>query len=148
MRFQLRKNLMSATTPAANKAALIRLAALLETPDRDAILACFTEDFRLHDPRQPDWPRGQEAGWRMLLRLKSLAPDITATIDDMIAEDDRVAVRWRFTGTLIGRFEGIAGNGARYDAVTIAIYHFRYGGIAEDWGVDALLPEGHPWRGD
>jgi predicted ester cyclase len=78
--------------------------------------------------------------------MKSLLPDFTLTIEDMLAEGDKVCIRWRYAGTLTGSFDGMQGDGSRYEAVALAIYRFRDGRIAEDWGTVARLPDGHPWR--
>jgi predicted ester cyclase len=129
-----------------NKAVIRKLPGLLDSLDPSAIEAAFTEDFVLHESTRPHWPRGHEGAVRLLVMMKSLMPDIRIAIEDMLAEGDKVCVRWRYTGTLTGSFDGMQGDGSRYEAVALAIYRFRDGRIAEDWGTVARLPDGHPWR--
>jgi steroid delta-isomerase-like uncharacterized protein len=129
-----------------NKAVIRRLPELLDSLDPAAIKAVFTEDFVLHESTRPDWPHGHEGAVRLLVMMKSLLPDFTLTIEDMLAEGDKVCIRWRYAGTLTGSFDGMQGDGSRYEAVALAIYRFRDGRIAEDWGTVARLPDGHPWR--
>ena len=131
-----------------NKAVIRQLPGLLDTLDRAAIKALFTEDFQLHESQRPEWPRGHEGALRLLVMMKSVMPDITISVEDMFGEGDRVCVRWRYKGTLTGALDGLQGDGSRYEAVAFAIYRFRDGRIAEDWGTAARLSEGHPWRTD
>jgi len=129
-----------------NKAVIRRLPALLDGIDPSAITDVFTEDFVLHESARPDWPRGHEGAVRLFVMMKSLMPDIRISIEDMVGEGDKVCVRWRYAGTLTGAFDGMKGDGSRYEAVALAIYRFHDGRIAEDWGTVARLPDGHPWR--
>jgi uncharacterized glyoxalase superfamily protein PhnB len=88
----------------------------------------FTADFVLHDPNAPAWPCGREGAQRMIDAFAALAADRRLEIVDAIEQADRVAVRWSITGTN-------AGDPFRYSCV--AIYRFRDGLIAEDWGISA-----------
>ena len=131
-----------------NKAVIKRFPLLLRAPDPVVIDTLFTEDFRLHDAKYPDWPGGHDGALRMFVQMTSLMPDIEASIEDMFVAGDRLCVRWRYKGTVSGSFEGRKGDGSRFDGVGISIYRFRDGRVAEDWGVDMALPAGHPWRRD
>ena len=69
----------------------------------------------------------------MVDEICSLAPNIRYEILDTVEAADRIAVRWRLTGT---RPTG------DFDVAIIAIYRFIDGRIAEDWGVWS----GKPWQ--
>lgn len=60
-------------------------------------------------------------------------PDARVTIEDLIAEDDRVAVRFTFEGTHEGRFGGLEPTGKRVSLTNIALYRIEDGKIAERW---------------
>ena len=55
------------------------------------------------------------------------------TVDDMIAEDDRVAVRLTSSATHAGEFMGMPGSGKRYTIGEIHIFRIRDGRVAEHW---------------
>ncbi len=55
------------------------------------------------------------------------------TLEDLIAEGDRVAVCLRFRGTHLGQLNGIAPTGRRVDCTGIVISCIEEGKIAEDW---------------
>jgi len=52
--------------------------------------------------------RGPGAFKQVMVRLRSAFPDLKYAVDDLLAEGDRVAVRWHWTGTHQGVFRGIA----------------------------------------
>ena len=66
-------------------------------------------------------------------------PDITATIDDIIAEGNRVVVRMHTSGTQKGEFQGIPPSGKTAVITEISIYRITEGKIAEAWGVSDWL---------
>ncbi len=63
----------------------------------------------------------------------SAFPDARFTIDDMIAEGDRVATKKTFTGTHQGPFAGIPPTGNRVTLTYVDILRVRDGRIVEHW---------------
>ena len=61
-------------------------------------------------------------------------PDCRATVEQMLAEGDRVAAHWSFQGTHQGEYAGIAATGKNVTSTTTAIYRIANGKIAEIWG--------------
>jgi steroid delta-isomerase-like uncharacterized protein len=59
--------------------------------------------------------------------------DIRFVIEDLIAEDDRVAVRLTASATVVGEFEGMAAAGKSYRIGEIHIFRVRDGKIVEHW---------------
>lgn len=99
----------------------------------DSVNAVMTPDARFHTPDGPAPAlAAQPKIWAALLQA---FPDIRVTIEDLVAEGDRVASRQIVTGTHLGEFQGIAPTGrtVRYDEIFIA--RFADGLITELWGV-------------
>lgn len=66
-------------------------------------------------------------------------PDLTATIDHLVAEDDLVVVRWSVTGTHEGELRGVAPTGEEVEYEEWALYRVEDGAITEMWAIaDAL----------
>lgn len=63
----------------------------------------------------------------------STFPDACETIEDMLAEDDKVAVRHRFRGIQTGPLGPLPPTGKRLDATYLAIYRLHAGQIVEVW---------------
>jgi len=65
--------------------------------------------------------------------LRSAFPDLRTTIEDQIAEGDKVVTRVTFRGTHQGEFRGIAATGRPVEYSGIAIDRIADGKIVEMW---------------
>ncbi|HEV7810012.1 MAG TPA: ester cyclase [Candidatus Limnocylindrales bacterium] len=63
---------------------------------------------------------------------KGLA-DPEFTIEDLVAEGDRVAVRLTSAATQVGDFMGMPGSGKRYSIEEIHVFRLRDGKVVEHW---------------
>ena len=82
----------------------------------------------------PGMQRGLE-GHNAIVRLFTTAfPDSQWTIEDAIAERDRVVVRTTFRATHLGNFFGIPPTGKEVDFTGVHILRIVDGKIAEHWG--------------
>lgn len=68
-----------------------------------------------------------------LLSLFAGFPDAQWTIEDQVAEEDRVVTRWTFTGTHTGTFMGVDATGRKMQGTGICITRIAGGRIAEVW---------------
>jgi steroid delta-isomerase-like uncharacterized protein len=89
-----------------------------------------------------DWPQGGATGPQAFRDyysdIRSAVPDARYEVDDLIAEDDKVVVRWRLLGTHKGNFGGIAPTGRPIVLKGIAIYRVEDGRLMERWVVSDL----------
>jgi steroid delta-isomerase-like uncharacterized protein len=65
--------------------------------------------------------------------MKRAFPDLEAHVDDIVAADDKVALRLTLRGTHQGEFQGILATGRTIGYVTHEFYRVRDGLIAEEW---------------
>jgi len=77
---------------------------------------------------------GREGYREAQINVTSAFPDIKFTIEDMIAEGDKVAVRLTFSGTHRGEFLGIKPTGKRITVTEISIWRIVNGKFVEEWG--------------
>ena len=116
-----------------NKAVVRRFVEQVQN-EKDA--AAFDE---LNDPEfvnlsaPPGVPADREGGKMFLWTFFSAFPDCRFTIDDMIAEGDRVATKKTFTGTHTGDFAGIPPTGNHVTLQYVDILRLRDGKIVEHW---------------
>ena len=61
-------------------------------------------------------------------------PDLSVTIEDVMAEGDRVAARVTMRGTHHGEFQGIAPTGRQVEVRAIDMFRIEDGRIVEHWG--------------
>ena len=60
-------------------------------------------------------------------------PDVISTIEDLIAEEDKVVARWRSRATHRGDYMGIPPSGKEVQFTGISFYLIEEGKIAESW---------------
>lgn len=90
----------------------------------------MTEEFVLHHPLVEPGRAGYAAA---LSVLWDGFPDINVEVLDLLAEDDRVVVRYTETGTHSGDFMGLAPTGRGYIKHGFALYRVANGRLAEAW---------------
>jgi len=122
---------MQATETAAglNKAAVRRLYDEVINAGRLELAA----ELVAPDYVGPTGDGGVEGFTATLRDLRRGFPDITFTLEDLVAETDRVAVRWRWEATHAGQFRTFAATGARVTNTGIAIYQLTEGRISRAW---------------
>jgi predicted ester cyclase len=130
-----------------NKATLLRFLDELKKDNLDIIDEVFSPNFAFYTPFYPNWPRGLDGARKMITQLRTVIPDLQATVEDIFGEGDKVAVRWTFRGTYQGEAKpGFPNPGERITSVAISIYRFANGKIEDDWGVEALWQRGEVWQ--
>jgi steroid delta-isomerase-like uncharacterized protein len=67
------------------------------------------------------------------LRRNAAFPDWTVSVDDIIAEGDKVVARATGQGTHLGEYMGIPPTGRHIKVSWIAIYRIADGKLAEHW---------------
>src|SRR5688572_24008858 len=63
-------------------------------------------------------------------------PDVVSTIEDLVAEGDRVAARWSARATHQGEYVGLPPTGKEVEFTGISVYRIEGGKIAESWTVE------------
>jgi steroid delta-isomerase-like uncharacterized protein len=91
-----------------------------------------TADYLDHAPLPGQVPglEGAKQKWAAYL---AAVPDMHATVEELIAEGDKVAVRWTVQGTHQGELMGIPATGRRAVFRGISIYRLDDGKIVEQW---------------
>jgi predicted ester cyclase len=107
--------------------------AALRRRDFAAAAEFLSPDFIINLAGTPHQMRGRDR-WRKNTEIFfSAFPDIQVETQDMFASGDRVAVRFRFTGTQSGEFLRQQPTGRRVDYQSYEIYRIANGKIAEEW---------------
>jgi len=93
----------------------------------------YASDYVLHDPSLPEDLIGPEGIKQYAAINLGAFPDGRVTVEDQIAEGDKVVSRWTATGTHTGDLMGIPPTGNRVEISGVTINRFSGGKIAEDW---------------
>ncbi len=97
----------------------------------DVVDEVVAADFVGH--QTPGETHGPEGVKRYFGMLRRAFPDIHFTIEDQIAEGNRVATRWTARATHRGEYQGIAPTGRAGVVTGITINRVANGKIVEGW---------------
>lgn len=121
-----------------NKAIARRLTELLDHNDESELNAILSPDFISHFAGQP-----QPLNRLMYLQVNRMAKaafnDLHRTVEDLIAEGDKVVVRITARGTHTGPFQGFVPTGKLTKISGIAIRRIVDDKIVEEWVVNDQL---------
>jgi steroid delta-isomerase-like uncharacterized protein len=100
----------------------------------DLIDELLTDDFVEHEAFPGIAP--DRAGVKQFFGLfKQAFPDGTFTVEDVVAEGERVVARVTIRGTQQGEFMGVPPTGKQIEIQAIDIVQFRDGVATAHWGV-------------
>jgi steroid delta-isomerase-like uncharacterized protein len=98
----------------------------------DVIDEVCADNFVDHDPLVGD--QDKEASKQSMTMYRAAFPDLSFTIDDIFACDDKVVMRWTATGTFENELMGLQPNHETGSPIHgIAIDRFEDGKIVESW---------------
>lgn len=120
-----------------NKATMRKVYDMMNTGNVDQVDQYFTADAIDHQvmPGQTD-PQPALANFKQYMAVFHKAfPDMKLTVEDMVAEGDKVVARCHMNGTQTGDFMGTPPTGKSVSIETIDIVRFVDGKCAEHWGL-------------
>jgi len=101
-----------------------------ETERLDGLIA---PDVVHHDPYDPHGAEGLVGMKRTINLNRSAFSDMRLTVEDQVAEGEKVVTRWRGEMTHTGELAGGAPTGRRITITGITIDRFENGKIVEAW---------------
>ena len=115
-----------------NKALAIRSWEIVSQRNPDVIDEVYAPNFVWHEPDQDI--QGPEEAKQFVAMFFEAFPDINITIEDAIAEGDKVVTRWTIGGTHQGEIEDFGPpTGRQMELEGITIHRFEGGKIVEEW---------------
>src|SRR5262245_47699513 len=130
-----RRGAMSVEPPAteANKAIVRRWFEETDRGNLAAIDDLLTDDYVDHNPPIPGLPGGREGVRQANVLLREAFPDASHTIDEQLAEGDKVMTRVTSRGTFRGTFLGFPPTGEVVEISGLAVHRLVGGRLAEHW---------------
>jgi steroid delta-isomerase-like uncharacterized protein len=98
----------------------------------------ISADYVYHSPLGIEF-KGPEGVKQMVSTARNAFPDLHFIIDDMVAEGDKVAVRYTYTGTHKGEYMGIAPTGKKINLIMAVFYRFVDGKEVEALSYSDML---------
>ena len=122
-----------------NKTIVRRYQEAYNTNNLDALNEIVAPDFVSHS-LAPGLPEGLQGGNLMHQMTMAAMSDYQVSIDDLIAEGDRVAARFTMMGTHTGAdFLGLPPSGRKINVSGISIFRIADGKIVEHWANEDAL---------
>lgn len=107
--------------------------------DLDVADELFAPDYVAHDPASPEDIRGLEGVKEFAGMYRNAFPDVRMSVEDQVAEGDKVVTRWIASGTHQGELMGISPTGNRVTVAGTSIDRIVDDKIEETWdNYDAL----------
>ena len=101
--------------------------------DMAKLLAVAAPDIIIHYAEMPEPLQGRETWQQGYELVKRAFPDLKIRVDDLVAADDKVALRLTLSGTHEGEFQGIPATGRTISYVSHEFYRVADGVFAEEW---------------
>ena len=117
----------------ANAALVLESFEAFNAGDTDRLLGVVSPDLVMHLAEYPEPIYGLETWQQGFEMMKRAFPDLEAHVDDVVAAEDRVAVRVSLRGTHSGEFQGIPPSGRTIHYISHEFYRVEDGLIAEEW---------------
>jgi steroid delta-isomerase-like uncharacterized protein len=123
---------MSEQIPEQNKTLARRwFEDLFSRGNLDAAKEIISADFVDHLPREEE--RSLEELKQYILMYRAAFPDIRDTVEELVAEGDKVVVRWTSRGVHQGEFMGVAPTGRHVTFTGMRLFRIAENKIAESW---------------
>ena len=118
------------------------LRAAWNAQDIQRLAALYAPEYEGRDVAQAEPERGPQGVIQTLARYLQAFPDLSFTLDEVIADDDRLALNWTVSGTHRGALMHIPPTGRAIEVKGVSIYTVANGKIVRGlfvWDVAGLL---------
>src|SRR5882724_749415 len=119
-------------TPEASKRVMIRFTEFINTASETLAAELISPDAIFHVPGRPEPMRGPAGYLTIIEMMRGGFPDIQWTLEEMVAEGDKVAARFTMRGTHRGTFFGVPPSGKTIVVQAMNIYRLTGGQIVEE----------------
>ena len=122
-----------------NKLAMRRFTEFINTASEELAGELIAADAIFFVPGRPDPMRGPAGYMSILGMMRGGFSDIQWTLEETIAEGDKVAARFTMRGRQDGAFFGVPATGKRIEVRAMNFYRFSGEQIVEEYGQPDLL---------
>ncbi len=99
----------------------------------DAAEDIYAQNYVSHQPAGDGDLHGPEAIKMFAAGIRKAFPDLKITVEDQIAEGDKVVTRFRTRGTHQGELWGIPPTGKEVEITNMSMCRIEGGKMAEEW---------------
>jgi steroid delta-isomerase-like uncharacterized protein len=128
----------SATQEEQNKQVVRQYFELLNLQDTEKmgqLVSSTNYSFHFPGMRPMDWKGDKE----FITTINNGFPDLRNNIEDIVAEGDKVAVRFNVAATHKGEFQGIPATGKKLSFSGMAVFTILDGKVTEEWATADMM---------
>lgn len=122
-----------------NKVVMRRFLEFINTASEKLAQELISPDAIFHVPGRPEPMRGPAGYLAVIGMMRGGFPDIQWTLEEMIAEDDKVAARFTMRGTHRGTFFGVPPTGKTIAVQAMNFYRLANGQFVQEHGQPDML---------
>ena len=122
-----------------SKIVMNRFVEFINTANENLAKQIISPDAVFYVPGSPEPMRGPDGYLAIVGMMRSGFPDIQWTLEEMVAEGDRVAARYRMRGTHQGVFFGVPPTGKTIIVQSMAFYQLSGGQFIKEHGLPDML---------
>ena len=126
-------------TAETNKIVMHRFLEFINTASEMLAQELISPDAIFHVPGRPEPMRGPAGYLAIIGMMRGGFPDIQWTLEEMVAEGDKVAARFTMRGTHRGTFFGVPPTGQIIAVQAMNIYRLSSGQFVEEHGQPDML---------
>ena len=123
----------------ANKLAMRRFTEFINTADQNLGEELIAADAQFWVPGRPESMRGLAGYMNVLGMMRSGFSDVQWSLEETIAEGDKIAARFTMRGTHDGTFFGVPATGRKIEVRAMNFYRLAGGKFVEEYGQPDLL---------
>ena len=123
----------------ANKLAMRRFTEFINTADQNLGKELIAADAQFWVPGRPESMRGLAGYMNVLGMMRSGFSDVQWSLEETIAEGDKIAARFTMRGTHDGTFFGVPATGRKIEVRAMNFYRLAGGKFVEEYGQPDLL---------
>jgi steroid delta-isomerase-like uncharacterized protein len=122
-----------------NKLVMDRFLEFINTASEKLAQELISPNAVFHVPGRPEPMRGPAGYLAIIGMMRGGFPDIQWTLEEMVAEGDKVAARFTMRGTHRGTFFGVPPTGKTISVQAMNIYRLSGGQFVEEHGQPDML---------
>ncbi|MGR9162406.1 ester cyclase [Rhizobium leguminosarum] len=122
-----------------NKMAMRRFVEFINTASEQLAAELIASEAIFHVPGRQEPLRGPDGYLEIIGMMRGGFPDIQWTLEEIIAEDDKIAARFTMRGTHHGPFLGVEPTGKSITVQAVNFYRLADGKFVEERGQPDLL---------
>ena len=123
----------------ANKLAMRRFTEFINTADQNLGEELIAADAQFWVPGRSESMRGLAGYMNVLGMMRSGFSDVQWSLEETIAEGDKIAARFTMRGTHDGTFFGVPATGRKIEVRAMNFYRLAGGKFVEEYGQPDLL---------